>query len=64
MLTVAVLCRIWGFYGGDYKECRFLGCGTVWIYYKPTFRGERVASIFSVEEITRERKSVKLLLTD
>jgi hypothetical protein len=25
--------RIWGFHGGDYEECRLLGCGAVWVYY-------------------------------
>jgi hypothetical protein len=23
------LCKIWGFHGGDYEECRILGCGAV-----------------------------------
>jgi hypothetical protein len=22
-------CKIWDFHGGDYEECRFLGCGAV-----------------------------------
>jgi hypothetical protein len=22
-------CKIWGFHGGDYEECRLLGCGAV-----------------------------------
>jgi hypothetical protein len=22
-------CKIWGFHGGDYEECRLLGCGSV-----------------------------------
>jgi hypothetical protein len=26
------------FHGCDYEECRLLGCGVVWVYYKPTFR--------------------------
>jgi hypothetical protein len=30
--------NIWGFHGGDYEECRLLGCGAVQILYKPTFR--------------------------
>jgi hypothetical protein len=30
-------CKIWGFQGGDYEECRLLGCGAVWILCKPTF---------------------------
>jgi hypothetical protein len=21
-----------------FEECRLMGCGTVWVYYKPTFR--------------------------
>jgi hypothetical protein len=25
-------CRIWGFHGGDYEECRLLGCGALWVY--------------------------------
>jgi hypothetical protein len=25
------LCKIWGFHGGDYKECRFLECYAVWL---------------------------------
>jgi hypothetical protein len=24
-----VLCKIWGFHGGDYEECRLLGCDAV-----------------------------------
>jgi hypothetical protein len=24
-----IACRIWGFHGGDYEECSFLGCGVV-----------------------------------
>jgi hypothetical protein len=23
------ICKIWGFHGGDYEECRLLGCGPV-----------------------------------
>jgi hypothetical protein len=33
------------------QECRLLGCGAVWVYYEPTFREERVASIFRVKGI-------------
>jgi hypothetical protein len=25
------LCKIWGFHGGDYEECRLLGCYAVWV---------------------------------
>jgi hypothetical protein len=26
-----MLCKIWGFHGGDFKECRLLGCCAVWL---------------------------------
>jgi hypothetical protein len=26
-----MLCKIWGFHGGDYEECRLLGCYAVWL---------------------------------
>jgi hypothetical protein len=32
------MCRIRCFYAGDYEDCRLLGCGAVWVYYKQTFR--------------------------
>jgi hypothetical protein len=25
------ICKIWGFHGGDYKQCHLLGCYTVWL---------------------------------
>jgi hypothetical protein len=25
------LCKIWGFHGGDYEECRLLGCYAGWL---------------------------------
>jgi hypothetical protein len=31
-------CKIWDFHGGDYEECRILGCGAVKILCEPTFR--------------------------
>jgi hypothetical protein len=37
-LKLRLLCKIWGFHGGDYEECSLLGCGDVWVYYKLTFR--------------------------
>jgi hypothetical protein len=33
-----MLSTIWGFHGGDYEECRLLGCYAVWLLYEPTFR--------------------------
>jgi hypothetical protein len=30
--------RILGLHGGDYEECRLLGCVAVWILQEPTFR--------------------------
>jgi hypothetical protein len=29
METATPLCKIWGFHGGVYEECRLLGCGAV-----------------------------------
>jgi hypothetical protein len=29
ILNNPAVCRIWGFHGGDYEECRLLGCGAV-----------------------------------
>jgi hypothetical protein len=26
-----MLCKIWGFHGADYEECRLLGCYVVWL---------------------------------
>jgi hypothetical protein len=26
---ISKFCKIWGFQGGDYEECRLLGCGAV-----------------------------------
>jgi hypothetical protein len=46
-----------------YEECRFVGCGAVWFYYKHVSE-ERVTSIFKVEEIIRARKKRTRLLTD
>jgi hypothetical protein len=27
-----MLCKIWGFHGGDYEEHRLLGCYTMWLF--------------------------------
>jgi hypothetical protein len=29
--TTSYLFKIWGFHGGDYEECRLLGCYAVWL---------------------------------
>jgi hypothetical protein len=26
-----MLCKIWGFHGGDYEELRLLGCYAMWL---------------------------------
>jgi hypothetical protein len=37
-LIKLVLCKIWDFHGGDYEECRVLGCGAMHILWnEPTF---------------------------
>jgi hypothetical protein len=30
-LSQLILCKICGFHGGDYEECRLLGCYAVWL---------------------------------
>jgi hypothetical protein len=30
--------RISDFHGDENEECRLMGCGDVWAYYRPTFR--------------------------
>jgi hypothetical protein len=32
-------CKIWGFHGSYYEECRLLGCDAVWPLWELTFRG-------------------------
>jgi hypothetical protein len=32
-----MLCKISGFYGGDYEDCRLLRCDAVWFLYELTF---------------------------
>jgi hypothetical protein len=27
----SMLCKIWGFHGDDYEECRLVGCWAVWL---------------------------------
>jgi hypothetical protein len=36
--VVNIKIEICGFHGGDYEECRLLGCGAAWILCEPTFR--------------------------
>jgi hypothetical protein len=52
--------RLVGFHGGDYDECRLLGCGTAGFIIKRRFGG----SCRRAEEVTLESKSVRRLLTD
>jgi hypothetical protein len=53
--TKTIQCRIWGFHGGDYEEFRLLGCGAMWVYYKPTFR--RMSTPFSGEKKYRSEET-------
>jgi hypothetical protein len=43
------LYTIWGFHGGDYKECRFLRCDAVWL---TDVSEDRIASIIRVRRIS------------
>jgi hypothetical protein len=36
--THATEFSFWGFPDAGHEECLLLGCGDVWVYYKPTFR--------------------------
>jgi hypothetical protein len=35
----SVLCKIWGFHGCDYEECRLLRCGALWGLVTTDFSG-------------------------
>jgi hypothetical protein len=37
VLKNCLCCMSWGFHGGDYEECRLLGCYAVWLLLEPTF---------------------------
>jgi hypothetical protein len=37
-LIKLVICIIWYFHGGDYEECRLLGCYAVWLFQGARFR--------------------------
>jgi hypothetical protein len=32
-------CKVWGFHGGDYEECRLLGCYALWLLKTQRFGG-------------------------
>jgi hypothetical protein len=36
--TIGEQSKILGFHGGDYEECRILGCYDVWLLYDMMFR--------------------------
>jgi hypothetical protein len=36
--TVPYVCKIGGFHGGDYEECRVLGCNAVCVFLEQSFR--------------------------
>jgi hypothetical protein len=36
-LSRLMLCKIWGYHGGDYVECRLLGCNAVWLFKYRSF---------------------------
>jgi hypothetical protein len=37
-IKIAIYCKILGFHGGDYEECRLLGWYVVWFLLEQTFR--------------------------
>jgi hypothetical protein len=44
-----------GFHGGDYEECRFLGCDAVWLLLRADIPEERLASIIRVKRFSEVR---------
>jgi hypothetical protein len=34
-----ILCKILRFHGGDYEECRLMGCYAVWLLHELLFQG-------------------------
>jgi hypothetical protein len=47
------LCKIWGFHGGDYEECRLLGYYAVYLLYEPAFRRNASTPTSWWQEVTR-----------
>jgi hypothetical protein len=43
--------RIWSFHGGDYEECRLLGCDAVWLLLRTDVSEERITYIIRVKRI-------------
>jgi hypothetical protein len=62
-----MLCEIWGFHGGDYEECRLLGCDAVWPLYELTFRrnvsppssGWQVGELGTTSTVTRNWSALR-----
>jgi hypothetical protein len=43
-------CKIWGFHGGDYEECRLQGCDAVWLLLSDISE-DHIASIITVKRV-------------
>jgi hypothetical protein len=46
-----MLCKIWGFHGGDYEECRILGCYVSVDLVRTDVSEESIASIIRMKRI-------------
>jgi protein tyrosine phosphatase len=44
--------KILGFHGGDYEECRFLGCYAVWLLLQPAFLRSVLQMIVTVNVLS------------
>jgi hypothetical protein len=40
--TLLMICKILGIHGGDYEECRLLGCDTVWLLLRTVYRSSPI----------------------
>jgi hypothetical protein len=45
-----MMMKICVFHGGDYEECRLLGCDAVWIFCKPAHAGSSLAEFLYPED--------------
>jgi hypothetical protein len=64
-----MLCKILYFHGGDYEECRLVGCHAVWLLLRFDVSEERAAFIIKERrigelgtlEVTSNRRTLRFL---
>jgi hypothetical protein len=55
-----MLCKIRGFHGGDYEECRLLGCYAVGSYKSHTALASQNMSFFLISKVSKRLQTVPL----